>query len=80
MLHLLGGALGGGQGVALEDRRLDGLGGVLALELVLDLGRRIELRAVRATNLLEQRCVYLDRLEDFLLLADFRRQIALQRA
>ncbi len=40
---LLGGSLGGRRGVLLEDRRLDRLGGLLALELVLHLGGGVEL-------------------------------------
>ena len=48
---LLGGALGRGRGVLLEDRLLDGLGRVLALELVLDLGGLVERGAVRGADL-----------------------------
>ena len=44
---------GAGGRVLLEDRRLDGLGGVLALELVLDLGGVVERRAVGGADRLE---------------------------
>ena len=77
---LLGGALRRRRGVLLEDRRLDRRGGVLALELVLDLGGRVERRAVGGADRLEKLGVDRDRLEDFLLLADLLGELALQRA
>ncbi len=77
---VLGGRLWRGRGVLLEDRGLDRLGRVLALELVLDLRGVVERRAVRGADLVEQLLVDADRLEDFLLLADLRGEVALQRA
>ena len=77
---ILVGALGRGRGVLLEDRALNGLGGVLALELVLHLRRRVELCAVGGADRVEDRLIDGDRLEHFLLLADLRGELALQRA
>src|SRR5258707_253804 len=77
---LVGGPLRCGRRVLLDDRRLDGLRGVLALELVLDLGRLVELRAVRGADLIEQLRVDLDLHELFLRLADLLGEFALQRA
>ena len=67
-------------GVLLEDLGLDGLGRVLALELVLDLGGRVELRAVRGLDLGEQLLVDLRDLDLLLGLADLLGQLALQGA
>src|ERR1700719_2120295 len=64
----------------LERRRLDRLGGVLALELVLDLRRGIEVGGEARADLLEHRLVDVDRLELFLLPADALGELALRRA
>src|ERR1700682_2898169 len=76
----LGGAVGSRRSILLEDRGLDGLRRVLALELVRDLGRLVEGLAVRGANLLEQLLVDADLDELFLLLADFLGEIALEGA
>ena len=78
---LLGGALGRGRAVLLEDRRLDGLGGVLALELVLDLRGLVQRGAVGGADLARAApSSTRGRLERFLLLADLLGELALQRA
>ena len=53
----------GSPAYCVEDLLLDGLGGVLALELVLDRGGLVELLPVRALDLLEQALVDLRRLD-----------------
>src|SRR5436190_14290905 len=66
--------------VLLEHSLLDGLRGVLAGELVLDLGRLVQRRAVRLLDLREQVGVDLRRLDDELLLAGLLGQLALRGA
>ena len=78
--HLLGGAFRRRGRVLLEDRSLDRLGGILALELVLDLGGLVERLPVRRADGLEQLLVDGDRLECFLLPADLLGELALQCA
>ena len=67
-------------GVLRDDLLLDGLRGVLALELVDDLGGGVQLRAVRALDLLDQRLVDLRRVDLDLRLADLGGEIALKLA
>ncbi len=62
----------------LEDRRLDLLRRVLALELVLDLRRGVESSAVRGADRGEDRLVDGARLERFLLFADLRGELTLK--
>ena len=64
-------------GVLREHRLLDGLRRVLALELVLDLGGLVEVRAVGGLDLVEQPLVDLRRLDVELLLAGLLGQLAL---
>src|SRR6476469_5220904 len=65
-------------GVLRQDGLLDGLGGVLAVELVLDLRRLVELRAVAVADLLEQALVDLRSLDGHLRLAGLLGQLALR--
>ena len=67
-------------GVLREHGLLDGLRRVLALELVLDLRRAVELGAVRGLDLVEQALVDLRLLDHDLLLAGLRGQLALRGA
>ena len=64
----------------LEDRLLDGLGRVLALQLVLHLRGGVERGSWEARDGLQDLRVHPERLEVFLLLADPLGQFALQRA
>src|SRR4051794_36728235 len=74
------GVRGGIARVLLEDRRLDGLRRVLALELVVDRGRLVELLPVRVLDLLEQVLAHLGRRDLELVLARLLAQVVLERA
>ncbi len=78
--RLLGGTLGGRGGVLGEHRLLDRLGGLLALELVLDLGGLVEGLAVGGANRVEHAGVDGDRGELFLRLPRFAREVPLEGA